>query len=128
MQKADGMNYAPQGKPQPVCQRGEFVVAAVGLDHGHIYGMCNGLVEAGAVIQWVYDPDPTKVAPFVKQYPEARVATSEAQVLEDPTVHLVASANIPSQRADLGIRVMSHGKDYFVDKAPLTTLSSNCSA
>ncbi|EPZ52852.1 Gfo/Idh/MocA family protein [Alicyclobacillus acidoterrestris] len=122
MQKADGMNYAPQGKPQPVCQRGEFVVAAVGLDHGHIYGMCNGLVEAGAVIQWVYDPDPTKVAPFVKQYPEARVATSEAQVLEDPTVHLVASANIPSQRADLGIRVMSHGKDYFVDKAPLTTL------
>ena len=51
----DGMNYAPQGKPQPVVSRGEFVFAATHLDHGHIYGMCNGLIEAGAVLKLVYD-------------------------------------------------------------------------
>lgn len=44
------------------------------------------------------------------------------QILEDPEVDLVLSACIPSQRADLGIRVMEAGKDYFVDKAPFTTL------
>ncbi|HEY1763657.1 MAG TPA: twin-arginine translocation signal domain-containing protein, partial [Opitutaceae bacterium] len=41
-QKSDGMNYAPQGKPNPVVKAGEFNVAAIRLDHGHIYGMCNG--------------------------------------------------------------------------------------
>ena len=44
MQKADGMRYAPQGKPNPVCQKGEFRFAAIGLDHGHIFGMCNGFL------------------------------------------------------------------------------------
>ncbi len=47
-QAVDGMNYAPKGKPAPVVKPGEFVFAAVALDHGHIYGMTNGLIEAGA--------------------------------------------------------------------------------
>ena len=62
MVTADGMNYAPKGRPVPACEEGEFVFAAVGLDHGHIYGMCNGLTEAGGQLKWVYDPDPAKVA------------------------------------------------------------------
>ena len=33
-------------KPQPVVGPGEFQFAAVGLEHGHIYGMTNGLLEA----------------------------------------------------------------------------------
>lgn len=41
------MNYAPKGKLNPVVGTGEFRFAAIGLDHGHIYGMCNGLIEAG---------------------------------------------------------------------------------
>src|SRR5204863_1670038 len=59
-QKSDGMNYAPQGKPQPVVQPGEFIFAAVALDHGHIYGQCNGLREAGGELRYVFDPDPAK--------------------------------------------------------------------
>lgn len=100
------------------------MIAAVGLDHGHIYGMTNGLLEAGASLKWVYDPDPAKVEAFLKAYPQeaARRAESEEQVLSDPEVKLVASACITSERAALGVRVMKAGKDYFVDKAPLTTL------
>src|SRR5437763_1308387 len=60
-QKSDGMNYAPKGKPSPVVKPGEFAFAAAHLDHGHIYGQCNGLLEAGAELKWVYDPDPKKV-------------------------------------------------------------------
>ena len=66
MQKADGMNYAPKGKPAPVVKPGEFKIAAIALDHGHIYGMCNGLTEAGAEIKWVYDPDEEKVKNFIQ--------------------------------------------------------------
>lgn len=47
MNAGDGMNYAPRAKPQPVCERGEFRCAAIGLDHGHINGMCLNLADAG---------------------------------------------------------------------------------
>jgi predicted dehydrogenase len=119
----DGMNYAPAGRPQPVCSPGDFVFAAVGLDHGHISGMCNGLTEAGGQLRWVYDSDPGKAAEFCRRYPGAHVAPSEEAVLDDDRVQLVASGAIPAQRAGLGLRVMEHGKHYFVDKPPMTTLS-----
>ncbi|WP_010277038.1 Gfo/Idh/MocA family protein [Paenibacillus senegalensis] len=122
MQKSDGMNYAPEGKAAPVVARGDFVIAAIGLDHGHINGMCNGLLEAGAELKWVYDPDPRKVKAFTERYPQVRAAESEEQVLQDPEVRLVAGAKVPSERCALGMRVMDHGKDYFTDKAPFTTL------
>lgn len=124
MDKRDGMNYAPKGKPNPVVKKGEFMFAAVGLDHGHIYGMSNGLIEAGATLKWVYDPDPKKVEAFLKEYKEEGVqaADSEEQVLNDSKVKLIASACITSDRAALGVRAMKAGKDYFTDKAPLTTL------
>ena len=122
MNKHDGMHYAPTSKPQPVVKPGEFIIAAAALDHGHIYGMCNGLTEAGATLKWVYDPDPAKVARFLQQFPQAQVADSLETILNDATIDLVASAAIPSERCPLGLKVMAAGKDYFTDKAPLTTL------
>lgn len=122
MQRSDGMNYAPKGKPKPVVKQGEFTFAAAALDHGHIYGMSNGLMEAGGTLKWVYDPDPAKVEAFVKQYPGVQVARSEQEILQDPAIHMVAGAAIPSDRCALGLRVMEHGKDYFTDKTPFTAL------
>ncbi len=123
MQQSDGMNYAPQGKPSPVVKPGEFVFACAALDHGHIYGMANGLKEAGATLKYVYDPDPAQVDAFLKQHPGTPVADHLEQILDDPQVHMVASAAVTSERAALGIRVMEAGKDYFTDKAPFTTLA-----
>ncbi|MCA0757491.1 Gfo/Idh/MocA family oxidoreductase [Paenibacillus sp. N4] len=122
MSNADGMKYAPKGKPNKVVEDDQFVIAAVSLDHGHIYGMCNGLVEAGATLKWVYDPDPAKVEAFVEKYPQVQAAESLEQVLGDPEVQLVAAAAITSLRGPLGVRVMRSGKHYFTDKAPFTTL------
>ena len=122
MSKQEGMNYAPKGKPNPVVKEGEYVVAACGLDHGHIYGMCNGLTEAGATLKWVYDPDPKKVEEFRKIFPAAQIADSEEQIMNDPEVKMVASSCIACHRADMGIRAMKAGKDCFLDKAAITTL------
>ena len=122
MAAKDGMFYAAKGKPDPVVKPGEFVFSAVGLDHGHIYGMTSGLLDAGATLKYVYDPDPQKVEAYRKAYPQAIAAESEEQVLADPETKLVAGACVTSERAALGIRVMQAGKDYFTDKAPLTTL------
>ena len=119
---ADGMNYAPQGKPNPVCQPGDFPFAAIGLDHGHIHGQCNGLLEAGGELRAVYDPDPLKVEEFCNRYKTVRAARSEAEILDDPAIKLVAAAAVPSERCALGLRVLDAGKDYFTDKCPFTTL------
>ena len=123
IQKADGMNYAPQGKPAPVVKAGEFNFAAVHLEHGHVYGQCNGLLEAGAELKWVYDPDEKKVAAFKEKYPQAKVARSLDEILADNTVNLVTAAAVPCDRGPLGIRVMEAGKDYFTDKTPFTSFN-----
>ena len=122
MQKADGMNYAPKGKPNPVVKPGEFPFAAIGLDHGHIYGQCNGLIEAGAELRYVYDPDPEKVAKFCKTFRQAKPLRTEAEVLDQKEVRLIAAAAVPCDRGPLGLRVMNAGKDYFTDKTPFTSL------
>ena len=123
MNVADGMNYAPQGKPQPVVKPGEFVFSAAHIDHGHIYGMCNGLTEAGGTIKYVYDPDPKKVEAFLKAYPQATPVRSEEEALEDRETHMIAAAAVPCERCALGLRAMDAGKDYFTDKTPFTTLA-----
>ncbi len=121
--KADGQFYAPKGKAAPVCGPGEFGMGVIGLDHGHIYGMCNGFTEAGGEVLKVFDPDPAKAAAFKAQFPGARIVAEEKAILEDPAIRLVISASIPCDRGPLGIRVMEHGKDYFCDKPPFTLQS-----
>jgi predicted dehydrogenase len=122
-QKADGMNYAPQGKPSPVVKSGEFPIAAAFLEHGHIYGQCNGLLEAGADLKWVYDPDAKKVEAFRARYPQVQVARSFDEILDDAAIKLVTAAAVPVERGPIGIRVMQAGKDYFTDKTPFTSLA-----
>jgi predicted dehydrogenase len=117
-----GMTYAPRGISRPVVKPGEFAIAAARLDHGHIYGMCNGLTEAGATLKWVFDPDPEKTRAFVEKFPQAKIARSFDEIMGDPEVRLVAAAAVTSERGPLGCAVMEGGKDYFTDKAPFTTL------
>jgi predicted dehydrogenase len=121
-QASDGMNYAPQGIPQPVVQPGEFVFAVAHLDHGHIFGQTNGLLEAGGQLKWVYDTDPARLDGFLEKYPGAKPARSLQEILDDSAVRLVTSAAVPCERGAIGCKVMEAGKDYFTDKGPFTTL------
>jgi predicted dehydrogenase len=97
-------------------------LSAIGLNHFHIYGQTNLLLRAGAELVSFYATEPDLVQLYQKEYPQARLADSEAEILEDESIQLVISATIPSERAPLGIRVMQHGKDFMVDKPGFTTL------
>jgi predicted dehydrogenase len=118
----DGANYAPTANIEPVVAPGEFQFAAAYLDHGHINGQCNGLVDAGATLKWVYDSDPSRVAKFQEMFPGVQVAERIGQILQDPEIQLVASAAIPNERAEIGQRILAAGKDYFTDKSPFTNM------
>ena len=106
---------------KPVRLEVEYGFAAVGLDHGHINSMCSSLIEAGAVLLYVYDRDREKAEALAVRH-GAVVVDDIRRIYEDDRVKLVASAGIPSERGPLGCDVMRHGRDYFVDKAPFTTL------
>lgn len=115
--------YQPGPKPTlPVVKPGEFVFAAAHLDHNHIDGMTKSLVDAGGTVKWVFDPDARKTAAFQRRYPDIKVARALDEILADPAVKMVAAAAVTSERGPLGCKVMEAGKDYFTDKAPLTTL------
>lgn len=115
-------DYEPSGKPSPVCGGDDFIIAAAHLDHGHIYGQCEGLEQAGAQVKWVYDPDPARVEACRAKFPTALAARSLEEILDDPEVQMVAAAAVTSERGPLGCRVLRSGKHYFTDKAPFTTL------
>ncbi len=110
---------APQPAPRPQTARIKFSV--VGLNHGHINSQTDAVIRGGGELVAVYAKEPDLSAAFVKRYPQAKLAASEAAILESD-VHLVLSAAIPDERAPLGIRVMQHGKDYMADKPGITSL------
>jgi len=118
----DGANYAPSTDTEKVVSPDEFIYAAAYLDHGHIYGQCNGLNDAGATLSKVYEPDPERLKAFCSRYPNVQVAQSFQELLDDKNIRLITSAAIPSQRAAIGLATLKAGKDYFTDKSPFTNL------
>jgi predicted dehydrogenase len=111
---------AQENQPPPRPPRIRF--AAVGLNHGHINGQVESVIRGGGELVSFFAKEPDLTAAFSKRYPQAKLARSEREILEDPSIQLVVSASIPNERAPLGIEVMRHGKDFMVDKPGMTTL------
>ncbi len=109
-------------KPERAVSGEEYCFAAVGLDHGHIGGMTSGLIEAGAKLLCVYDRDPAKAEAFAGKF-GAKTAASLDEICSDKRIKMIASAAVPCERGPLGCEVMRRGLDFFVDKAPFTTLA-----
>lgn len=96
--------------------------AVIGLNHPHIYGQANALLGAGAELVVFYAEEDDLAAAFAGRYPQARRTKTIVEILEDETIHLMATAAIPDERARLGIAAMRHGKDVFSDKPGFVTL------
>ena len=107
--------------PKPIANRIKFAV--INIDHPHIYGMTDAIKRGGGELVALYAKQPDLAAAFIKNYPEAKLAKSENEILEDASIQLVLSSGIPDERAPLGIRVMEHGKDYLTDKPGIITLA-----
>jgi predicted dehydrogenase len=97
-------------------------LSAIGFAHGHIYGQVQVMVDAGAELVSFYDVEPERVAKFKGLFPQGEQAESIEQILEDESIQLIVSADIPNLRAPLGIRAMQHGKDFMSDKPAFATL------
>jgi len=96
--------------------------AVCGMSHDHVLGMTGAMLRGGGVLVSAYGAEPDKAAGFAKRFPQAKMVKSEDEILNDPSIQLVLSSTIASQRAALGVRVMKQGKDYLSDKPGITTL------
>lgn len=101
--------------------------AAIGLDHGHIFSMTEAVIGGGGEVVAVLSTATNglreqQLAEFHAKFGAVKVARSEAEILDDPSIALVVAAPVPDQRAPLGIRVLRAGKDYLADKPGITTL------
>ena len=113
---------APAGPEPDVKYSVPFGV--IGLDHAHIYGMTDAMIRGGGKLTAFHAEDPKQIDIFRKRYGnDVKLARSEAEILEDQSIKLIAGAPIPDLRAPLGIRAMRHGKDFLGDKPAITTLA-----
>lgn len=109
---------APAPSPRPT----RLKFAVIGVNHPHIHGQIVAAQRGGGEFVSMYIPEADLLAEFTKRYPTIKVARTEAEILDDPSIKLVLSSTIPDQRAPLGIRVMHAGKDYMADKPGITSL------
>lgn len=107
---------------KPSAKKESIRFSVIGLNHGHIYGQVAALLEGGGKLVSVYAKEADLLKNFTRRYPDAKVASSEDDILEDNSIQLIASASIPSDRAPLGIKAMKSGKDFMADKPGITTL------
>lgn len=101
----------------------QFRFAALGLDHRHIFGMSQGMIDAGCELAGYWTKgNPEPLSGFEKRFPDAARITELDRILNDSTIPLVLIASAPADRAELAIKAMRHGKDVMVDKPGCITL------
>ncbi len=98
-------------------------IAAIGINHSHIYGQVDCLKEAGAEFVAFHAPEDDLAAEFGRKYPEARRVGDPRAILEDESISVVLTSAIPADRAAISIAAMQHGKDVLTDKPGMTTFA-----
>lgn len=113
--------YLP-GPPPPPPANPRIRFSVININHNHIYGMVDAVTRGGGLLVAFYAKEPALVAEFSARYPNAKLASSKEEILEDNSIQVILSSGIPVERAPLGIEVMRHGKDFLVDKPGITEL------
>jgi predicted dehydrogenase len=115
--KAEILPAAPEEKPKHHIRFG-----VCGISHDHIHGMIGAVQRGGGELTSYWGAEPNKLEVFARRYPNAKAARSQDEVLHDPSLQLVLSSHIASQRAAIGVKAMKAGKDFLSDKPGITTL------
>ncbi|ASJ72690.1 Gfo/Idh/MocA family protein [Granulosicoccus antarcticus] len=97
--------------------------AAVGIDHRHIFGQIQNMLDVGAEFAgWWTEGEPETLDGFVKRFDGAHRFASLEELLGDASIELILVASLPCDRAGHAISAMQAGKDVMVDKPGCTTL------
>ena len=99
-------------------------LAAIGIDHRHIFGMAANLMAEGAEFGgWWTEGEPEPLEGFVKRFPDVPRVDHWQALLDDPSIDLIVISCIPRDRAAHAIAAMAAGKDVMTDKPGCTTMA-----
>ena len=112
--------YTPAQPDQAPKYHIEFAVC--GMSHDHIYSMIGAVQRGGGELVAAWGGEEDKLAQFSRRFPMAKIARTQEEILENPSVQLVLTSQIPDERAGISIRAMRQGKDVLSDKPGMTTL------
>ncbi len=96
--------------------------AVCGMSHDHINGMIGAVRRGGGELVAAWGGEQDKLAAFRKKFPDVKIAATQDEILDDPSVQLVLTSQIASERAGIAVRAMKRGRDVLSDKPGLTTL------
>jgi hypothetical protein len=96
--------------------------AVCGMSHDHIYGMIGAVQRGGGELVAAWGGEKDKLAKFRKRFPDVKIVATQDEILDDPSVQLVLTSQVASERAGIAVRAMKRGKDVLSDKPGLTTL------
>lgn len=98
-------------------RNGKIAIGVLGVDHRHIYGMLQGMLDVGCeAVAWWTEGEPIPADGFRQRFPDLTRVSDKRAILEDATIDLVLIAAIPRDRAALAEAAMRHCKDTMVDK------------
>ncbi|MEX0854017.1 MAG: Gfo/Idh/MocA family oxidoreductase [Bauldia sp.] len=99
-----------------------FAFSVIGINHGHIYGQVQVMLDAGCRLKSFLAPEDDLAAAFMKAFPTARRVADERAILDDGETRLVVGAGILADRAPMAVKAMRAGKDVMLDKPGATSL------
>src|SRR6478736_5295333 len=100
--------------------RGKIRVGVIGLDHNHGLMLAARLWQAGATIVAYHAAGPANLVAMRLLGPTSRSLPVDA-IIEDPSIDLIVTAAIPSERGDVAVRALRAGKHVVADKPGVTT-------
>jgi predicted dehydrogenase len=93
-----------------------------GMSHDHIYGMIGAVTRGGGELVAAWGAEEDKLAAFSKRFPSVKIVKTQEEILDDPSLQLVLTSQVPNERAGIAVRAMKRGKDVLSDKPGMTTL------
>ena len=91
-------------------------MAVIGIDHRHVYTMAAHLIDAGAtLVAWATEGTPNTLPGWLERFPDTPRRPRDA-ILGDPSIDLILTAAVPSERAALAVAAMEAGHHVLSDK------------
>jgi predicted dehydrogenase len=98
-------------------------MAALGIDHRHIFGMASEMEAVGCeLVAWWTQGTPETLPGFKKRFPNCPRVLDYDQILTRDDIDLILLSGVPADRAALAVAAMEAGKDVMSDKPGCTSL------
>jgi predicted dehydrogenase len=95
----------------------------IGVEHGHAISLTSGLLAAGAECAGYHNAeDGAVVRQFTEQFPAVAAVDDPRRLLDDPTVALIVTADVPDRRAAVAVAALHAGKDVLAAKPGCVTI------